>query len=477
MEPITKENRKLLLQELAALYGHKNTHEMSNFPVDVLETEAFILNMLKSNASDLSKHLMISMELGKKTMCPPDATEKFLNRILVIGGTNVYKHSSTSSPSVDNINKSAKMLNDLATVMGSSIIENVTPAEVKREALFLNTFLSKPHAERNKEVMQEIFNVAKCDAIEASLLGVSIIKCLNKGEVPFASLENNTPSHSPQTIKTPQFGIHHPKPILNNESNLHGPRGSNISGAQRENVSGSKSGWWIELLAVIVIGGIIFAITSNKKNHPQTPPQQSTRSSLEERQNIPPPVDREITYTDILEVQGYLKNLGYYRGSIDGDCGPQTIKAIKEFQKNNGLYVDGKITTVFIQRVKVAQQNSHLPLSNNTPPQVDITSLAQQMKQGAERLNKQAPFFIDDVTRLDSAGASNNQMIIYYTLFMDPHYGYEQEINTTMKRALCNDAGTKAYLARGASYHFFFRNKYGKAIVDFILDRHSCGSM
>ena len=42
-------------------------------------------------------------------------------------------------------------------------------------------------------------------------------------------------------------------------------------------------------------------------------------------------------------VQRKLKELGYYTGSIDGDFGKETEKAVKAFQKANGLSADGKV--------------------------------------------------------------------------------------------------------------------------------------
>jgi peptidoglycan hydrolase-like protein with peptidoglycan-binding domain len=41
------------------------------------------------------------------------------------------------------------------------------------------------------------------------------------------------------------------------------------------------------------------------------------------------------------QIQRALKNAGFYTGAIDGKIGPQTKKAIKEFQKANGLKPDG----------------------------------------------------------------------------------------------------------------------------------------
>lgn len=43
------------------------------------------------------------------------------------------------------------------------------------------------------------------------------------------------------------------------------------------------------------------------------------------------------------EIQACLKNAGFYNGNIDGVKGKNTKKAIKEFQKANGLKADGVV--------------------------------------------------------------------------------------------------------------------------------------
>jgi len=47
---------------------------------------------------------------------------------------------------------------------------------------------------------------------------------------------------------------------------------------------------------------------------------------------------KSLTHKDI---QFALKNAGFYNGPIDGKIGKNTKKAIKEFQKTNGLKADG----------------------------------------------------------------------------------------------------------------------------------------
>ena len=43
------------------------------------------------------------------------------------------------------------------------------------------------------------------------------------------------------------------------------------------------------------------------------------------------------------DIQQALKNLGLYDGSIDGNIGAKTKRAIREFQAQNDLKVDGKV--------------------------------------------------------------------------------------------------------------------------------------
>ncbi|MDE6104384.1 MAG: spore cortex-lytic enzyme [Clostridia bacterium] len=44
---------------------------------------------------------------------------------------------------------------------------------------------------------------------------------------------------------------------------------------------------------------------------------------------------------EVKEVQRRLKQWGYYSGAVDGVYGPQTVAAVKAFQKKNGLKADG----------------------------------------------------------------------------------------------------------------------------------------
>ncbi|MBQ6796168.1 MAG: spore cortex-lytic enzyme [Clostridia bacterium] len=47
------------------------------------------------------------------------------------------------------------------------------------------------------------------------------------------------------------------------------------------------------------------------------------------------------TGSEVTKIQTRLKKWGYYKGAVDGKYGAETQKAVKEFQRKNGLTVDG----------------------------------------------------------------------------------------------------------------------------------------
>lgn len=53
-----------------------------------------------------------------------------------------------------------------------------------------------------------------------------------------------------------------------------------------------------------------------------------------------------MTGARIQDLQNILKSLGYYTGKIDGIFGNGVLNAVKQFQRRNGLAVDGKVGTL-----------------------------------------------------------------------------------------------------------------------------------
>ncbi len=81
---------------------------------------------------------------------------------------------------------------------------------------------------------------------------------------------------------------------------------------------------------------------------------RSTRSSSSGKSSVS--ADRGIIRVPVApqEVQTALQNAGYYSGNIDGKIGGKTIEAIKQFQRDNNLKVDGIVGAGTWTRLKNA---------------------------------------------------------------------------------------------------------------------------
>ncbi|MDE5721484.1 MAG: spore cortex-lytic enzyme [Clostridia bacterium] len=86
---------------------------------------------------------------------------------------------------------------------------------------------------------------------------------------------------------------------------------------------------------------------------------------------------------EVKEVQRRLKQWGYYNGAVDGVYGPQTVAAVKAFQKKNGLTADGiagKATYAALgmnDSVKVLENNGSTSTSNSNYTSSDLYLLAK----------------------------------------------------------------------------------------------------
>ena len=65
------------------------------------------------------------------------------------------------------------------------------------------------------------------------------------------------------------------------------------------------------------------------------------------------------TTSENKQVQQRLKELGYYYGNIDGIFGKQTITAIKNFQRDYGLVVDGIVGTKTLKALGLGGSGSY----------------------------------------------------------------------------------------------------------------------
>jgi len=61
--------------------------------------------------------------------------------------------------------------------------------------------------------------------------------------------------------------------------------------------------------------------------------------------------DQQISFADKEALQRRLTELGYSTGGIDGQIGPMTRKAIRAWQRANGLAADGYVEMSLFERI------------------------------------------------------------------------------------------------------------------------------
>ena len=54
----------------------------------------------------------------------------------------------------------------------------------------------------------------------------------------------------------------------------------------------------------------------------------------------------------VREVQSVLRRLGYYHGAVDGIAGPKTAGAIRSYQQQYGLAVDGRVSARLLDHMR-----------------------------------------------------------------------------------------------------------------------------
>lgn len=86
--------------------------------------------------------------------------------------------------------------------------------------------------------------------------------------------------------------------------------------------------------------------------------------------------------SEVRQIQTKLKNWGYYKGSVDGIYGSQTVAAVKSFQKKNGLTVDGIAGSKTLKAMGI---NSSSSSSSSTSANSSNTNLLARIIYGESR--------------------------------------------------------------------------------------------
>lgn len=147
--------------------------------------------------------------------------------------------------------------------------------------------------------------------------------------------------------------------------------------------------------------------------------------------------------TEVIKLQSFLNWAGFNCGNVDGDCGDKTFNAIKLFQQNVGLVVDGIVGSQTITKIS---SYVRVTKEENATPSVPTSSTTSKYTGTLPSIHvtKNASQVIADALKWGAWIVGNNKF----------HYG---------------EYGKKGYITKGTKY--YEGGKY-KPIYNVT---HSCG--
>jgi peptidoglycan hydrolase-like protein with peptidoglycan-binding domain len=98
----------------------------------------------------------------------------------------------------------------------------------------------------------------------------------------------------------------------------------------------------------------------------------------------------------VKKVQQRLKKLGYYTGSVDGDYGNGTKTAVKNFQKRNGLTVNGKVNSKTLAKLNSSDAKK-ATASDAAGGGSGATERLNWFNGGSSKIPKGATFKVKDI--------------------------------------------------------------------------------
>lgn len=100
-------------------------------------------------------------------------------------------------------------------------------------------------------------------------------------------------------------------------------------------------------------------------------------------------VKKGSTGGDVTVLQAALKTLGFYKAAVDGDFGPKTDQAVKDFQKAQNLVVDGIVgPRTWGALTTATQKPGEAPKpSEPNPPKPPVKPIPEPTSQAEQRVN------------------------------------------------------------------------------------------
>jgi peptidoglycan hydrolase-like protein with peptidoglycan-binding domain len=141
----------------------------------------------------------------------------------------------------------------------------------------------------------------------------------------------------------------------------------------------------------------------------------------------------------VQRVQGVLKEIGYYDGTVDGLTGPATRKAIETYRQKMGLSVSGAIDGALLDHLGIATTASVVPqpaprsdTTGTVPKPAPANAMTDQQKTDARLVKIQAglrAFGNNDIKMDGVIGARTKSAIReFQSLFGLPETGEPDEV-------------------------------------------------
>ena len=140
----------------------------------------------------------------------------------------------------------------------------------------------------------------------------------------------------------------------------------------------------------------------------------------------------------VQQVQGILKDLNFYSGTVDGITGPATRKAIQAYQQKVGLNASGEIDSLLLDQLGATPTTASVPHPQPRPAETGVvpvslqTSTAASQTPDARIVKIQAGLkaFGNDDMRLDGVVGARTKAAIkeFQSLFGLPQTGEPDEV-------------------------------------------------
>ena len=147
--------------------------------------------------------------------------------------------------------------------------------------------------------------------------------------------------------------------------------------------------------------------------------------------------------TYVVELQKWLKEQGYYTGDVDGSFGPYTELAVKYFQNDSSIVVDGWVanqTTCAmedINGVNIFEEAFGTSTSSSNVKSTDKTNVAKSSTTTTKSSVNKTSSTTTSVTKKETTSTTK-----------------KQSTSTTKKTSTTSSASLSAILASGAKYGY-----------------------